>query len=89
MHKSLTAGLTTLGHHQYRIPNGRVNRIKKHLEKFGEITGLQRNCQKLEMMFLNHNKLEQELFVDKYDFKICNSVKYLGIDILKDIQKMK
>ena len=40
-------------------------------------------------MLFNYNKLEQEKFVDKYDLKICKSVKYLGINLLKDTQKIK
>lgn len=40
-------------------------------------------------MLFNHNKIEQERFVEKYDLKICKSVKYLGIDLVKNVQKMK
>ena len=64
-----------------------IDRIKIHLEKFGKITGLRVNWQKSEIMLVNHNKLEQEMFADKYDFKICKSVKYLGIDLVKDTKK--
>ena len=37
----------------------------------------------------NYNKYEQEMFVNKYGFKMCNYIKYLGINIVKVTQKLK
>ena len=58
-----------------RNPLESIDRIKIHLEKFGKITGLCVNWQKSGIMLFNHNKLEQEKFADKYDFRICKFVK--------------
>ena len=48
-----------------------IDKITIHLEKFGKIIGLCVNWQKSEMMLFNHNGVEQERFVEKYDLKIC------------------
>ncbi|KAK9399565.1 hypothetical protein NXF25_012584 [Crotalus adamanteus] len=73
----------------FQNPIATIERVYSHLNEFGKYSGLQINWEKSEMMLYNHSKEEMDVLKEKYKLKMVGSIKYLGIDIPKNIQELK
>lgn len=70
---------------------GRLGIIKVHLNAFGKILGYQINWNKSEKILFNYTKEEECEFVRQrsLEIRLKSSIKYLGINIMKDLKEME
>uniref|UniRef100_A0A803SUI6 Reverse transcriptase domain-containing protein n=1 Tax=Anolis carolinensis TaxID=28377 RepID=A0A803SUI6_ANOCA len=72
-------------------PIEQLKRIETHLTEFGEVTGLQVNWNKSEILLFNYTKEEEERIREGglCRIKIKKSIKYLGINISNEIGNLE
>ena len=62
-------------------PINSIENIKWHLKTFEEVMGLRVNWSKPEFMLANYDNDERRILKEKFDNKLKNSLRYLGIHL--------